>query len=88
MDFLLELVFEIILEGAIEAASDTKVPMPIRILLATVLLGLYLGLVVLIVYIGISNKNGLVIAIGIFLSLLIAGAVWYKCLKFKNRTDE
>ncbi len=32
MDFILELLFEIILEGSIELGSERRVPMPIRII--------------------------------------------------------
>lgn len=81
MDFLLELILEIILEGAIDAVTETKIPLLIRILLAVALLALYLGFAGAIIYFGISSKNALVIAIGIFVLLLIAFAV---CCKYKK----
>jgi len=50
----MELIFEIILEGSLEIWSEKKMPMPIRILAAFILLALYLGFSGFLLFIGYS----------------------------------
>ena len=45
MDIIMEVLFELILEGALEASSDRKVPLVVRIAAAIVLLGIYGGMI-------------------------------------------
>ena len=41
MEFILELLFEIIVEGSIELSTHKKVPMPLRILAFIICFGLF-----------------------------------------------
>lgn len=84
LDFLLEFLLEIILNGALESVSEKKVPMFVRVMTAILLLGFYIGLGALLIYIGITNKNGIIIGVAIFLYIVIAIAVVNKYNKMKK----
>ena len=61
MEFILELLFEIILEGSLmigtgdlDAETEKKIPMPIRILALLISVGIYGGLIVLFFMLGLD----------------------------------
>lgn len=75
MEFLFELLFEIIVEGAVEIGTSRKIPLPLRILAFLVILTIFGGIVVLLLMCGIDalwegrKPAGilfLVMAIGLF----------------------
>ena len=49
MEFILEIIFDIILEGSLEIGTSRKVPVGFRIVAVAVLAFVYIGLVVLLV---------------------------------------
>lgn len=57
MEFLLELVLEIVLEGSLELVTEKKIPMPLRILALLVFLGIFGGLCVVFICIGLDAMN-------------------------------
>ena len=62
LDVLLVWVLGVILEGASEAAGSQRFPMPVRVLLAGILLVFYFGIAGLMFGVGIvSESTGLVI---------------------------
>ena len=62
LDDIIEVVLELVLDGAIEAAGSKKVPMPIRILAAGIVLVIALGLIGLLFWVGMdSGSTGLMI---------------------------
>lgn len=77
MDLLLEFIMEFILEMAIEGTKSSKIPKWIRFLIGSILLGLYLLLFGIIIYVAIVNRNEnkqlsmLLIAISVLLSLFL-----------------
>ncbi len=54
MDFIIEFLLELILEGSVEAVSSKKVPMPLRIIAGVIFLAVYLGLLLLCVFLCVS----------------------------------
>lgn len=52
MEFVIELIFEIIIEGSMEIWSEKKLPMPLRILAAIIFLVFYLGFVGVFLFMG------------------------------------
>ena len=59
MDFILELLFEIIIEGSFELGTHHKVPMPLRILALLIVVLVYGALIVLLFLAGYSAaKDG------------------------------
>ena len=54
MEFLLELLFDIIVEGSIELGSQKAVPMPLRILAAFIVLVVFFGMGGMFVYMGMK----------------------------------
>ena len=75
MEFVLELIFEIIIEGTIEIGTSKKVPLPIRIIALLIFLliyGVILG-VIAMVGIGIWQDGNTSLSLMVFgLDVLIA----------------
>lgn len=94
MEILFEIIFEIIVDGALEAVSSRKVPMPLRILAALIVVGVFGGVIFLIVFTGIiclrSKDNIIAVAIILFLiAAMVAGVLIWRVVKFyKNRFND
>lgn len=92
MDILFEFFLEIIVEGALAATSSRRVPMPLRILAAVLVVGVFGGAVFLIAFTGAlllrSEDNMIALAVLMFLiAALVAGVLIWKVVKFyKNRS--
>ena len=75
MDFLIELIGEIFIDGLFELATNKKVPKLIRYPLLTLFILLYLALVGLLILLGIrlyfDNKLASFILLGLAIGLLI-----------------
>lgn len=84
MDFIMEFLLEIILDGALESITEKKIPLLIRIFAALILLVFYLGFGGCLLYIGISEKNGLITGIAIFWFLLITYVIIRKCKELRR----
>ena len=70
MEILFEFLFELIVEGSFEILGEKKVPIVLRILAAVVVLALYVGLVGLFVYIGITYDNVIIVGLGVFIAII------------------
>lgn len=71
MDFIFELLFEIIVEGSVELSTHKKVPMPLRILAFAVCMGVFLlisGIILLMAFDALDANN-----IGATVMLFIIG---------------
>lgn len=86
MDFIFEILFELILEGCIEVAGEKKVPIVLRVLCAVVLGVFYLGLVGVFFYAAIKNQSAALCFIAAFVALLVLAAVAVKYRKWKKST--
>ncbi|MDE5539563.1 MAG: hypothetical protein K2J20_03675 [Bacilli bacterium] len=88
MELLVEFIGEIILEGAVELIKSKKVPLGIRIFLILLVSGLYLGLVVVFLYLGIKGlKDNIFISlIVIIMGLFILGLYVWFIYKLKKGT--
>lgn len=81
MELIMEFLFELIVEGSLEAFSDRKVPVPLRILAAVVLLGVYGCVIGFCFYCGIRDREWVLIILGIVIlvfTVLGARAVYRK----------
>ena len=76
MDFILEIIFDLIVEGSIGAVGDKKVPILFRILAAVLLIVVFGGIVGVCIFIGINEIDPVPIILGVVVLLLIIGAVW------------
>ncbi len=75
MDIIFGILFELIVEGSVGAVGDKKVPMPVRVLAALFLMLFFGGLVVVFVYIGISDNEPVILFIGLVIALLVILAI-------------
>ena len=73
---LFEILFQIIVEGSLEASRDKKVPLWIRIITGIILIAVYGGLVGFLIYEGIRSKNWSLSVIGIALLVFFAFGFW------------
>ena len=94
VEFVIELFFELVVEGILGAATEgmeaKKTPMPVRILIAVVLIMLLAGLTWLLVWCSMESDNIVVwVLLMSILAGLYAGLLWkiYKVFK-KKRYEE
>lgn len=92
MEFVLELIFEIVIEGCLEVWSEKKVPMPIRILCAFVFMAIYLGFSGALIYIGydamVGGNWGAAILFYVVGFGLLIGVFYILTKKFKEKHKE
>lgn len=94
MEFLVELLFEIILEGTIAIGSEKKVPMPLRILCLIVEWIIFFGLGGFFIYMGYESilQNDTVVAfllLGVGGFMVIGGIfIAYKMFKKKHENED
>ena len=84
MEIIFDIIFELIVEGSIGAVGDKKVPLPLRILAAVFLVVIFGGLVGVLIYIGIAEKNWIVLVFGVIIALAVIGAVWQTMRKHRK----
>lgn len=94
MEFLLELIFEIIIEGSLELGTTKKVPMPLRILACALLLIIYGGLITIFILLTIDAwqtkgvfVGGFLAAIDLFLIIVFIGAFRNKLRENNHKSD-
>lgn len=86
MFHIIEIILEFIFLGTIDAMSSKRIPLILRVLVATVLLALYLGLFALLLVVGINTGSATLIVIAFVVLLLIAVLVIPKIKQIKKRT--
>lgn len=84
MEIILEILFELIVEGSIGAVGDKKIPVPIRISAAVFLLLLFGAVVGAFIYIGISEGSWIAVAAGIAIALITVFAIWRTVRKHRD----
>ncbi len=81
MEFVIELMFELVFDGLVQGAKSPKLPLPLRILLAAVIVLVFLGTFALFFYIAWSCRSWVVF----FLSLaLLVLCVWGMVKKIRT----
>lgn len=86
MDFIFELLTEIIIEGTIGGATSKEVPKPIRILLLLVVLGIYMFLTGCLIVLIVRYPDVRWICIG--LVILFVWFIIHICRKFYRKWKE
>ena len=86
MFHIIEIILEFIFLGTIDAMSSKRIPLILRVLVATVLLALYLGLFALLLVVGINTGSATLIVIAFVVLLLIAVLVIPKIKQIMKRT--
>jgi len=83
MDFIIELILELFLEGSIEISSNRKISKWIRYPLIILIVTLFVAVISLIFYVGLSLLNDFLL-LAIFF-ILIAIIMFTNCIiKFKK----
>lgn len=83
MEFIIELILELLLEGSIEVSSNRKVSKWIRYPLIIFITTIFFGIILLIIFLGLSLLNDWLLA-GI--TFLIIGIIMFisAIIKFKK----
>lgn len=91
MDFIIELLVEIVLEGTIALGSEKKIPMPIRILCLIIEWTIFFGLGGLFVYMGYESILQNDMAPGVLLlglgGFMIIGGIFVAYKMFKKKRE-
>jgi len=85
MEFIFEILFELIIEGSIGAVGDKKVPPVLRVLAAVILIVVFGGLVGTLIYIGIDEKNLPIFICGVTVGIIVLVAVWRTVIKHRRK---
>lgn len=92
MEFLLELLFDIIVEGSIELGSEKTVPMPLRILAALIVLAVFFGMGGLFVYGGydamLVSNNGAAIVLFAVGAFMVFGGIFVIFKMFQKKKEK
>ena len=75
MEIILDILFDLIIEGSMGAVGDKRVPMPLRIAAAAVLILFFGGIVTVLVFIGIKDQNWIIAAVGVLIAVIVVAAV-------------
>ncbi len=92
MEFIAELIFEIIFEGCIELSSSKKVPWPLRILAALIFVGFYGVFIFVLCAVGVdlwqeNKKGGAVFFFAVSL-LLFFGIIYLFIKKRREKNND
>ncbi len=89
MEFIIELILDLLLEGSIEASKSEKVPKPIRYILIALISLFFLAVIGLIIFLGIdalkNNKLAGIIVISMGVLLLILAIMKFKKIYLKKK---
>lgn len=89
MDFLFELIFDLLFESALSATKCEKVPRSLRftigLLLTLIVLGLLGGVLALAVYLFVARRTVFNVALGVLLSVLDAVMVYSATKKARRQ---
>lgn len=88
MDFIFEFLFELILEGCIGVAEEKRVPLPVRILAAFLLVAGSGAIVGLLFYEAISNHSWILMIFAVFLAVLLLLAFMKVYKKFQKNKEK
>ena len=84
---MLDIIFELILNGAIEAVGSKKVPIAFRIALALVLLIFIYGVCGLLIYVGIETGNMALAVLGVLLLVIFTVLIISKVKNHKPKEE-
>ena len=70
MDIILDIIFELLFEGAVEASRHPKVPKPVRIILIILLASFYLLLIGIFVHIAVRDRSIAAAVIAVFILVI------------------
>lgn len=92
MDFLFELIFEIIIEGSLELGTDRKIPMPLRILALLLFLLIYVAFIGIFAFIAVGcwKRGDVAASIVLFIldAIFVLLVVRMIRKKYKEKTNE
>lgn len=85
MDFLIETILEIVLEGCLYITPEKKFPIIIRLILGVITAAFYAGLIGIIIYVALKNNSVILFAVAVLAAVIIAYEFWENYKKIKNK---
>lgn len=84
LDDLVELILELVLDGAAQAVESKSVPRGVRIFLLVVIITVILGVCIFLIGAGISNDKIALIILGAVLFVVFAALIAYEIWQHRN----
>ncbi|WP_130808286.1 hypothetical protein [Senegalia massiliensis] len=89
MNLLMEFIFEVILEGAIEGVKSKKVPKLVRIILFAIILSPFFSIIVLMIYLSLIIDSGpmikvIFLAVALIIGIFLINLIKEMIKKYKN----
>jgi len=84
MEFVIELLFEIILDGCIILTEERKVPLIIRIICAIILILIACGLIGILLFLSIQRESIILFLVTCIVAVIYVLAFVYNYRKIKN----
>ena len=84
METLLEIIYEIVFEGMIYLGTRRNVPLVFRILCAIIVVGVDLGIIGSMLYIGLRENNFVIMLLALALFIIIGLAAYRKYEELKK----
>lgn len=85
MDDLIEIVLEIVLEGAMEATGSKKVPLPLRVALGAAVMLFFYGIAALVIFAGVHGGSFWLTLLGAAMAAGFTGLAASKIRAFHKR---
>ena len=86
MGMIFEIIFDLIMEGTIDAASDKKAPTALRVIAIIGLVVVYAGMIGFCLYLAIVDKSWIAAALGVLIIILTVEMV--KAIMKKRQRKE
>ena len=84
MEVIFDIIFDLIIEGSIDAASNKKAPMALRVISAIVLIAFFAGIIGFCIFLGIHDRNWITLV----LAALILIAAFFLAFRFYRKYKE
>ena len=84
-DIIFEILFDLLIEGSLEAAQSRRVPMPLRIVMLGILIAIYGGILYVIVSIAIEHKSAVAWIIAVLYVVFAGLFIRKKYQEYKSR---
>ncbi len=75
MEVIMEFFFELIVEGCLEASFEKKVPLPVRIIAAIVLIVIFGGLIGICFYSAVHHQDLAMLILGIVILVITISGI-------------
>ncbi len=88
MDIVFDIIFELIVDGSVEAVGNKQVPMAVRVIAAIILLAFFGGIIGFCIFLGIHDRNWITLVLGALIMIVTIYQIIRLYNRYKHRSDE